>query len=71
MSQPLGSRDCCGVEKTHPACQETLFSRMKSFKVIDEKFRHKPVMEKHKACFEAEAIIVQYGIDLGFPLFQM
>lgn len=51
--------------------QETFFSRMKAFKILEDSFRHKPVMTKHKACFEAVAVIVQYGIDLGFPLFEL
>lgn len=51
------------------ARQETFNARLKSFAVLDNPFRHKPVMEKHKACFEAVAVIVQYGIENGSPLF--
>jgi len=50
------------------ARQETFNARLKSFAVLDNPFCHKPVMDKHKACFEAVAVIVQYGIENGSPL---
>ena len=53
------------------ACQETFFSRMKAFQVLRQPFRHKPVMEKHEACFIAVAVMVQYGIENGSPLFHI
>lgn len=65
----LDEEDIAELKKRNRARQETFNSRLKSFKVLDDKFRHKPVMEKHKACFEAVAVLVQYGIDCGFPLF--
>ena len=51
------------------ARQETFFSRMKNYKILHKKFRHKPVLTKHKAAFEAIAVIIQYGIENGSPLF--
>lgn len=53
------------------ARHETFNARLKSFHVLSGKFRHKPVMDKHKACFKAVAVIVQYGIELGNPLFDI
>ena len=46
------------------ARQETFNARLKNFSVLDQAFRHTPVMEKHKACFEAVAVI-----EPGSPLF--
>lgn len=51
------------------ARHETFNARLKNFKILSERFRHKPVLEKHKACFEAVAVIVQYSLELGSPLF--
>ena len=51
--------------------QETFFSGMKAFQVPQQPFRHKPVMEKHEACFIAVAVLVQYGIENGSPLFHI
>ena len=67
----LDDDDVAELKKRIRARQETFFARMKSFKVLKESFRHKPVLEKHKACFEAVAVLVQYGIDNGFPLFRI
>lgn len=67
----LDDEDIKEFKKRVRARQETFFSRMKSFAVMEQRFRHKPVMEKHKACFEAVAIIVQYSIDNGSPLFSV
>lgn len=67
----LDDEDVAEIKKRIRSRMETFFSRMKSFKVLEDAFRHKPVMEKHKMCFEAVAVLVQYGIDLGFPLFDI
>ena len=53
------------------ARHETFNGRLKNFAVLNEKFRHRPVMERHKACFEAVAIITQYCMELGNPLFEL
>ena len=65
----LDNDEVAGLKKRIRARQETFFSRCKSFAILRERFRHKPVLEKHKACFEAVAVVVQCGIDAGFPLF--
>ena len=41
------------------ARQETLFTRMKNFDVLKNRFRHG--INLHKMCLEAVAVIVQYG----------
>ena len=53
------------------ARHETFNARLKSFDVLHQVFRHKPVLPKHKACFDAVAVIVQCEIDFGFKLFQV
>ena len=59
------------LKKRIRARQETFFARMKAFKVLKESFRHKPVLPLHKACFEAVAVLIQYSIENGSPLFQI
>jgi hypothetical protein len=53
------------------ARHESLYSRMKNFDVLSERFRckHADRDAKHKTCFECVAIIVQYQFDCGSPLF--
>lgn len=67
----LDHPDVAELKKRIRARQETFFARVKTFKVFREKFRHKPVMDMHQACFEAVAVVVQYGIENGSPLFRI
>lgn len=53
------------------ARHETFNARLKAFEVLNQRFRHKPVMHLHKACFEAAAVIIQYSMELGSPLFDL
>lgn len=55
--------------------QETFFSRMKSFNVLKNRFRHgkrgtKDKMERHKHCFESVAVLLAYDIEVN-PLFEV
>jgi hypothetical protein len=49
--------------------QECFNSRLKNFHCLSENFRHGE--EKHKVCFEAIAVIGQYQLELGSPLFDV
>ena len=55
--------------------QETVFKRLKDFKVLRGPFRHgqgtEDKLEKIKLCFEACLVLVQYDIENGHPLFQV
>ena len=55
--------------------QETCFKRFKDFKVLRESFRHGTgtdnKLEKIKTSFEAVAVLVQYDIENGHPLFEV
>ncbi|KAI2500860.1 hypothetical protein MHU86_13580 [Fragilaria crotonensis] len=51
------------------ARHETFNSRIKNFACLDQRFRHG--MEKHKICFEAVCVIVQYQLENGAPLFDV
>ena len=51
------------------ARHEAFNGRLKSFKVLAEKFRHG--QEKHKSVFEAVCVIVQYDMENGRPLFDI
>ena len=53
------------------ARHETFDARLKSFSVLSNRFRHRPAMEKHQACFVAVAVLVQHSLELGNPLFQL
>ena len=48
---------------------ETVNSRFKFFNILDHRFRHG--REKHKMCFEAVCVIVQYDMENGHPLFEV
>ena len=51
------------------ARHETFNSRIKNFACLEQRFRHG--MEKHKICFEAVCVIVQYQMENGAPLFDV
>ena len=50
------------------ARQESFNKRLKVFRVLAERFRHRDI-GKHKICFEAVAVICQYQLDNNEPLF--
>lgn len=70
-ANPLDDPETVALKNRIRARQETFFARVKSFKVIENRFGHKPVLDKHKLCFEAVSVLVQYDIDLGNPLFAL
>ncbi|KAL7536423.1 hypothetical protein ACHAWF_013824 [Thalassiosira exigua] len=55
--------------------QESLHTRLKSFRALGCRFRHgkgaKRRMELHKACVEAVCVIVQYDMECGNPIFDL
>lgn len=51
------------------ARHESFNGRIKSFKVMAETFNKG--IDKHRACFEAVCVIVQYQLELGSPLFDV
>lgn len=54
------------------ARQENFNARLKIFKVLKNEFRNNTKKEeKHKCCFEAVAVICQYQLELGSPLWDV
>lgn len=51
------------------ARQESFNARIKVFQCLDQRFRHR--IKKHKICFEAVCVIVQYQLENGSPLFDV
>jgi hypothetical protein len=51
------------------ARQESFNSRIKFFACLENRFRHG--LAKHKICFEAVCVIVQYQLENGSPLFDV
>jgi len=49
--------------------QETLFKRFKTFGILEQRFRHG--YELHKMVLDAVAVIVQYDMENGHPLFDV
>jgi len=49
---------------------ESLYSRMKNFEVLNQRFRSKHADRdiRHKACFEAVAVTLQFQMENGSPL---
>ena len=54
---------------------ETVFNRMKNFKILRESFRHGTgtldKLKKHKMAAEAVAVLVEYDIEYEKPLFEV
>ena len=51
------------------ARHETFNCRIKVFKALSERFRHK--LCRHQSAFEAVCILVQYQLECGLPLFDI
>jgi len=55
--------------------QESCFKRLKQFKVLGYTFRHgngtEDKMEKMRRSFNAVAVLTQYDIENGRPLFEV
>lgn len=56
--------------------QETLHSRLKSYRILGSKFRHgkkgtQDKLDLHQMCVEAICVIVQYDMEAGRPIFDM
>ena len=56
-------------KKRVTARQETLFKRFKDFGILRQRFRHG--FEQHKVVLDAVAVIVQYDMENGHPLFDV
>jgi DDE superfamily endonuclease len=66
-------------KKRSQARHETFNARLKSFKILSTRFRHRhahrgnhqPVTchDNHKTAFEAVCVLIQYDMDNGHPLF--
>jgi hypothetical protein len=55
------------LKKEAKACHEMFNGWLKSFKILDERFRRG--MPKHYAVFEACCVLVQYKLENGHPFF--
>lgn len=51
------------------ARHESFNARLKAFQCLDDRFRHGK--DKHQICFEAVAVICQYQLENGSPLFDV
>lgn len=66
---PLDSKAVRQFKRRVRLRQECFNTRLKNFKCLKEEFRHGE--EKHKICFEAVAVICQYQLENGSPLFDV
>lgn len=64
---PHGNPESIALQKRIMARHETANDRLKNFKVLSTKFRHK--LEKHSLCFHAVVNITQVMLCNGEPLF--
>ena len=62
------STELKNLKKRALASQETFNSCLKNFLILDTAFRHG--LQKHKACFFSVAVLQQYEMENGRPLFQ-
>lgn len=66
---PLDSPALRKFKRRARSRQECFNARLKNFHCLSEKFRHG--FTKHKLCFEAVAVVCQYQLELGSPLFDV
>ena len=69
LSTTLDSEEVRRFKSRAKARQESFNSRLKQFKCLDNRFRHK--LLKHKVCFEAVCVICQYQLENGYPLYDI
>lgn len=67
---PLDSKEVRKFKGRARSRQECVNARLKNFQCLKQQFRHK-TEEKHQACFEAVAVICQYQLENGSPLFDV
>jgi hypothetical protein len=71
----LSTRNICDTAEVYKlkskalARHETFNGRIKSYNILDHRFRHG--LQKHKDCFTAVCVLVQYDMDNGHPLFEV
>jgi hypothetical protein len=68
-SSSLDSENLRRLKSRAKARQESFNARIKCFGVLHDRFRHG--IEKHKICFEAVCVIVQYQLESGPGLFDV
>jgi hypothetical protein len=68
-SSSLDSENLRRIKSRAKARQESFNARIKVFGVLHDRFRHG--IEKHKICFEAVCVIVQYQLEAGPGLFEV
>lgn len=49
--------------------QETFNNRVKFFEAMSSRFRHG--IDQHEECFDCVVVIIQYQMEMGFPLFDV
>jgi hypothetical protein len=65
----LDSQEVTRFKNRVRARHENFNGRIKSFHILDTRFRHGHA--KHKTVFEAACVIMQYDIENGHPLFDV
>ena len=66
---PSDSKEVRDFKRRALARQETLFKRFKEFGILRQRFRHG--FELHKIVLDAVAVIVQFDMENGRPLFEV
>jgi hypothetical protein len=66
---PLDSKPLRNFKGRVRSRQECFNARLKTFKCLEHDFRHGEA--KHKKCFEAVAVVCQYQLENGSPLFDV
>lgn len=56
------------LKKRARARHETFNGKIKNFRCLDARFRHRGDLQKHKTVFEAVCVICQYQLELSSPL---
>jgi DDE superfamily endonuclease len=69
ISHPGESEEVNKYKGTVKARHEVFNGRLKSFSILATEFRHN--VKEHQAGFESVAVMVQYDMDTGHPLFDI
>ena len=69
LHNPCDTEEVKAFKRRAGARHESFNKRLKTFKVLDQRFRHG--FHKHKSIFLAACVLVQYDMENGRPLFEL
>jgi hypothetical protein len=69
ISRPSDSKEVCTFKNRVRARHESFNDRIKSFRILDERFCHGKAL--HRQVFESVCVLVQFDMENGHPLMEI